>query len=395
MRLSLLLSFALVLPAMTATAGCERLAAIAKGQIADAHGTAAIAAEASAWRRHGANPVIAVGETTPVGALAQAATDPSVTFDEKTRKWKMWYTVAYRDHGQERRAIRYAESVDGYDWRGFPGFAFSPAADAGAWDGQRVERATVLENPQAHREERYMLFYAGAATAKGPTSIGCAVSPDGRTFTRLPWSESRLHKAGLVMVAQDAFPGRAKVTGSLTDPAVEIYNDRVHLWFTSRATSNGRPLNGICHARSTDGTKWVAATQNPLASLARKSNPGGPANPAVAVRPDARRLEMWYTDDRAAETQGVGGGKPEMTLGYWHATSTDGDHWTTEYAQGRDFRWDRAAACEAGGPAAGPAVVAKGGQLRLYYPARGTHKVPAGWPTAVGWGINVATRHED
>lgn len=404
---------------LLASGGC----AIAEQSAAASSGSG-VTPSGESWQRHADNPVLPVGRPIQVGgAIASATSDPSVLFDDKSRKWKMWFTAAYPEAGHDRVGIQYAESADGFDWITSDGLAFGPSESQGAWDGASALAPTVIELPEAPPQARYLMWYAGAGRQPdgrpGPASIGMATSPDGRQFTRVTAFESPYHKPGLVLMAKDAFPGKpGVVSGSVTDPDAVWQEGRIHLWFTATGLDRGgRPLaRGLGHALSRDGALWRPSRLNPLPSLVRPGGLAIPTSPSVIFDPDGNDLEMWYSADRANEPQGAAGvaaqvaaqvaargaafaafaafpDRGKQTLGYWHATSRDGENWKTEYARGRDFAWDQAIASEAAGAGGGPEVVHKDSETRLYYPAAGSHKLPTAWTSSVGRAINVAVRH--
>jgi len=110
--------------------------------------------------------------------------------------------------------------------------------------------------------------------------IGVAFSADGRSFERLPASESPYagrptpfeNIDGLVWYGSDAFPNMANMhDGLVADPEVVIVDDVWHLFSSSVAVDQDyAPIAfGISHATSNDGIHWVYRPDNPVM--------GGPA----------------------------------------------------------------------------------------------------------------------
>ncbi len=363
---------------------------------------APIVASAAWQRRIDVNPLLVPGYTlTENNQVAFALSDPCVLYDDELRLWRMWYAVAWFDLGMARTGIGYAQSTDGITWQRASTMALMPPTDPGAWDYTNVETPTVIRNPQAPADRRWVLWYAGGNTTQRRISgtypfyaIGVAYSSDGRVFRRLPAAESPYRQAGLALRAQDCFRSQSVVVdGAVADPCVVLRNGTYHLWFTGIGTDTSSTIiiGGIGYAKSTDGIRWSVSTNTPNASL--NTRPGGfPAQPSVVWNDQLARWEMWLTNDTPAERATL---VNDMTLGYWFAWSRDGEQWTTTYDQGRDFTWDPSVASESTGLATGVHAMRRSGELRLYYGAYGTKNVPSLWSqinlTSV-WGIAMASR---
>src|SRR5205085_1805882 len=154
-----------------------------------------------------------------------------------------------------------------------PVFAASP--DTTAWDHTNAETPTVIYNPAAPADRRYLLVYSGAAgTFPYPGyafknyAIGAAFSADGVTFTRVSAAESPHGKAGLVLTGKDAFP--LVTDGIVADPELALVNGVYHLWFSSFACTGAQCETqtdfGVSHATSPDGVHWTVL-EAPVRSL--------------------------------------------------------------------------------------------------------------------------------
>ncbi len=350
------------------------------------------------WLRYFDNPVI-----VPGFGIGTSFSDPSVLYDEEETLWKMWATVGWDEvRGQRRYAIRYAESEDGVYWKIQEDLAFLPSDNFNDWDYTHVEMPSVVKIPSAPPDKRYMLFYAGAnvtqkALAKGEPNyqIGLAFSSDGKKFNRLPASLSPHSKNGLLLTIKDFFVYVLGVEeGTLSDPEILIKDGIYHLWFTGKGfDSSGRLVaSGIGFASTADGVQWKVSPQNPLSSLMRKDNPGRSAHCSVLWNEAQQVFEMWYDDDSGKELSQVGLGDPKNVIGYWHAVSKNGEDWTTEHQEGRDFVWDSFDPAETYGLTAGVEVVLQDNVYFFFYGAKGAKKVPSRWPSEDIMTINLATR---
>ena len=103
--------------------------------------------------------------------------------------------------------------------------------DPGDWDFDRMETPSVVKVPSNPPERRYVMYYTGgnfeAVASPFPGypwyQIGVAFSADGRSFERLPASESPYADSptpfenidGLVWYGSDAFPNMATMHDGL------------------------------------------------------------------------------------------------------------------------------------------------------------------------------------
>jgi hypothetical protein len=329
--------------------------------------------------------------------------DPSVLFDEADQKYKMWFSTlvvdacdSVTDDMKTRVRIKYAESVDGLRWEVQSEPALDVGPDPADWDHHTVETPSVIEVAGAPPERRFALLYSGANGSlpkiEGGVDtwqIGAAFSPDGRHFTRdaasaspyfgkagTPFADS--HKAGLVLYVSTAFPDAPEVVyGSVADPEVVFDGTKFHLWFSSAGAApadggayrvvsrSGVPLYGISHATSDDLTHWVAEAGNPRIV--------GGGQPAV-VRESAG-FRMLYSRDDASDLVGI----PSATFptrGFFEATSADGLDWKSSAS--RVFAWQPREPLEDLGLMNGPALLAREGELLLFYSSWTSKDVPAG-----------------
>lgn len=339
----------------------------------------------------------------PGGPAGVTVADASVLYDEDDRLWKMWFATAWDEEAGPRIGIKYAESRDGIAWTMAKRLALEPSAAPSHWDHTNAEMPSVVKNPSAPPERRYMLWYGGGnstrrAMARGLPyyQIGLAFSRDGRHFARLPAAESPYAWAGLVLVIQHALPGFPQVTdGAVADPDVLLKDGIFHMWFTTIALNRRGEVvtGGISHAISRGGSSWHPSRKNPLPSLMRERPITASTQPSVVWNARKRSFEMWYTNDRTADLDQLPKGARGMAAsGYWYASSKNGEDWLTFHGAGRDFRWDRHSAPERYGLATGVEVVLRQGEYRMYYNALGANKVPEGWPHPMNWAMNLATR---
>ncbi len=352
----------------------------------------------SNWTRHPANPVLLPGfEARPGGPIGSNVADPSVLYDEDDRRWKMWFATTRQEGALPRVLIKYAESADGVQWNVQPEPALDMPASPEAWDATQVEAPTVVKNLAASASRRFQLWYSGGnsrarrlATHYPWLQIGLAFSEDGRHFVRLSAEESSSGQAGLVWTAKNAFPGDSSIVdGVLSDPEVLLHEGVYHLWCSAIGMdANGLVgTTGITHATSSDGIHWASSSQNPLPGLTGHA-PGGGTQPSVLWNPGQRRFEMWFTSDHEKETRQMPA-KGDAALGYWMATSSDGERWTQ--LSPRDFLWDPQYGGEMYGLATGAEVVLVDSEYRIYYGAFGRIGVLPNADPPMAWALNLAT----
>ncbi|HEU4614143.1 MAG TPA: hypothetical protein VFS15_18745 [Kofleriaceae bacterium] len=320
------------------------------------------------------------------GQLDTAIADPDLRWDGS--QWHLYYQTPHGDAFDPPgpMIIRHATSADLAAWTFDDTPALTVASDGAAWDATHTETPTVVYNPDAPADRRYLLLYSGAsATFPGYAfpaySIGAAFSADGVTFTRVPAADSPHGQDGLVLTGADAYPGAGGAI--VADPEVALLDGTYHLWFSS-FSCNGTDCAtadayGIGHATSTDGVHWTVDAA-PITSLLRASSDrtSGGAQPSVIYDDLHCRWEMWLTSDSPATENDDQPIEFNNMVGVWHATSTNGTSWSINYQQARDLVWDQTASGEHLGLLTGADVAAKGNGRYLVYVGFDDQDVPTG-----------------
>jgi hypothetical protein len=303
-------------------------------------------------RRNG-NPEIVAGATFTDGKLDVAFADPDLRFDATANRFELFYTAehatAFGVAGTQ--VIRRATSPDRLAWTVDDAPALEPSTAIDAWDRATTEAPSVVVNPAAPADRRYLMMYAGSSQAfphagyAFPESrIGAAFSADGVTWTRVAAADSPHGQAGLVLTAQQIYPGA--VGAIVDDPEVVLEDGIYHLFFSSFACMGAdcaTPIaRGIGHATSADGITWTPA-QSPVKSLLEASADDltGGSSPAAIYDAVHCRWELWQHRDRGNDvaSQPV---QLESTAGVWHAESSDALQWSVFFAGQRDLAWNQA-----------------------------------------------------
>jgi len=284
------------------------------------------------------------------------------------------------------------------------------AASAG-WDSS-IAAPSVIVDPAAPADRRFVMAYAGAAgqiTGRGipAASIGIAFSADGQTFTRVAAADSPHAEDGLVLTAADVYAGVGTGTkeGTVDDPELVLVDGVYHVFFTSLSCDGASCANtitsGVGHATSTDAIHWTVA-QAPVKSLLRASADATSGGRAPSAIYDAVhcRWELWQTNDVSSDVAG----QPvtlDNSAGVWHADSMDGAQWSVFYTGRRDVSWNQAAPDDGehlGLSAGADVALVSGGRLMLAV-GYDDQNVPAGATLPTGAGttagisvINVITR---
>jgi hypothetical protein len=314
--------------------------------------------------------------------------DPDLRWDEASRRWHLYF---YGPHAvsfssSSTAMIRHATSADLQTWAIDDTPSLVASSDAKAWDHTHTETPTVVYNPNAPADRRYLLLYSGAngalpGHAFPGYSIGAAFSADGVTFTRISAADSPHGKDGLVLTGKDVYPNA--MGAIVADPEVLLIGGTYHLWFSSFACSGNNCATieayGVAHATSTDGVHWTTEAA-PVQSLLRTSTDpkSGGAQPSVIYDKVHCRFEMWLTNDLPGETD-VQPIVFNNMAGVWHATSSDGMGWEINYAGQRDLEWDKTQPGEHLGLLTGADVAAKGNARYLMYGAFDDENVPDGY----------------
>lgn len=346
-----------------------------------------ISAIGSFYRRP--NPRLIAGHTFQDGRVETAIADPDLHWDASAQLWQLYYhgPRATSFSAPNTQTITHATSPDLATWtvQDAPALAVNP--DAAAWDHLNTETPTVVENPDAPPDHRYLLLYSGAAGnltghAFAAYSIGAAFSADGVTFTRVPAADSPHGQDGLVLTGEDVY-GNAVGGAIVADPEVAYVAGMYHLWFSSFACTGTSCQTvmayGIAHATSPDGIHWTVA-QAPVRSLLRQmiDPTTGGSQPSVVYDTAHCRWEMWLHADLPGETDS----QPVVfnnMAGVWHATSMDGSTWQINYSSTRDLAWMASAPGEHLGLLTGADVAAKDSGRYMLYVGFDDQNVPAGF----------------
>lgn len=358
-------------------------------------------------RRQG-NPRLIAGQAFGDGKLDISISDPDVHFDAATGRYELYYMAAHATTFSDPsvQVIRHASSSDRATWTVDDAPVLTANPDVAAWDHSHTETPTVIENPDAPPDRRYLLLYSGAARTfphAGYTfpdyAIGAAFSADGVTFTRVAAAESPHGQAGLVLTGAQAYPGA--VGAIVSDPDVVLVDGTYHLWFSSFACEGADCATvsafGIAHATSTDGIHW-AVVQAPVLSLLRASADlrSGGQQPSVIYDATHCRYELWLTSDLPGENDNQPIEFNNM-VGVFHAESTDAMQWSIVYTSARDLAWN-ATAPDPGehlGLLTGADVAVNGNGRLMLYVGFDDQNVPSGFflpdRTATGFRPGVMT----
>ncbi len=365
------------------------------------------------FTRRAGNPRMLAGRTFDDGQQDLSIADPDVRWDAATSTYQLYYAAAHATSGSATDpvpVIRHATSPDRMTWTVDQTPALTASSEAGAWDRTHAAAPTVIHNPSAPADRRYLMLYAGAAGAFpfpgyafDHTSIGAAFSADGVTFTRVSAAASPHGTAGLVLTGLQAYPGS---TGALVaDPELALVDGIYHVWFSSFACSGpscGTVTNaGIAHATSADGVTWTIA-EAPVRSLLRASadpKTGG-QQPSVIYDAEHCRWELWLASDVGTENDAQPVELANM-MGVFHAESNDGVAWNINYTRARDVQWSASEAGEHLGLRTGADVTQRSTGRLMLYVGFDDQNVPSGYvlPDRTTTGsrpgvmtLNVATR---
>ncbi len=342
------------------------------------------------YRRTPAPRLISGQHTYSNNTVDIAITDPDLSWNEQSSLWELYYHGPNSTDYQSpiTTMIRHADSPDLVTWTIADAPALTAPTDATAWDAKTTETPTVVYNPAAPADRRYLMLYSGGNDPdfEGQGfynyAIGAAFSADGKTFTRVAAADSPHGVPGLVLTAADVF---SSSQGIVADPDVVLVDGVYQLWFSSYACNGTSCANksayGISHATSTDGIHWTVA-EAPVRSLLRMSAvpTSGGGQPSVIYDAQHCRYEMWLHSD----TDGENANQPVVfnnMAGVWHATSQDGAVWTVNYAGTRDLQWN-ATTPDAGehlGLLTGADVAAKGSSRYMVYSGFDDQMVPTGF----------------
>lgn len=360
-------------------------------------------------RRMG-NPRILAGTTFTDGQQDIAIFDPDVRFDTATARYELYYSAAHAltVNDPSVQVIRHASSPDRVAWTVDDVPSLAASTDINAWDHTHTEAPTVVMNPTAPADRRYLMLYSGASRTfpfPGYTfpefRIGAAFSADGRTFTRITAAQSPHGQDGLVITAAQVYGGAVGAT--VSDPELAFIDGVYHLWFSSFACEGASCANrsdfGISYATSADGITWTIVAA-PVKSLLRASSDdtSGGQQPSVTYDAVHCKWEMWLTNDLTADTTNQLVALDNMR-GVWKAESNDALSWSINYIGRRDIEWTAPTAGERLGVRTGADIAQNSSGRLMLYTGFDDQSVPAGYtlPTASGtragvMTINVATR---
>jgi predicted GH43/DUF377 family glycosyl hydrolase len=341
-----------------------------------------IPAQGQFVRRQG-NPRLVAGTQGGDGMLDIRIADPDVRFDATAQRFELYFTAERNTVFTPDPApsvIRRATSVDRMTWTVDAAPVLAPGT---GFDSASVEGPTVVFDPDAPADRRYLMLYAGSTGAfphagfsRRANQIGAAISADGIAFTRVGTD-------GLVLTVAQAYPGAAD--GIVEDPELVLVDGIYHVWFSSLACEDAACATlsdvGVAHATSADGITWTV-DQAPVRSLLRASADDLTGGRAPSVIYDAVhcRFELWQSNDLAADVASQPANL-DNTAGVWKAESTDGASWSVLYTGARDVAWNAGtpAAGEHLGMQAGFDVAESAGGRLMIYPAIDDQNVPAGF----------------
>jgi hypothetical protein len=339
--------------------------------------------------RRAGNPRLLPGQMFTDGKLSVAIADPDVRWDAAAARYELYYgaphATAFADPAEH--LIRRATSPDRMAWTVDDAPVLRPSADPDGWDRDRVEAPSVIYNPAAPPDRRYLMVYAGSSGQLPfpgygfpDHGIGAAFSADGVSFTRVPAAASPHGKAGLVLTGAQVYPAAAAAT--VSDPELALAGGMYHLWFSSLACPQGCGSfseRGVGHAVSADGITWVL-DEAPVRSLLRAAvdRTSGGRKPSVIYDEPHCRYELWLINDLPGDIDAQPAALDNMA-GVYAAESTDGRTWSLRYDRPRAHQWSAAADGEGLGLHAGVDVAQNGTGRLMLYVGYDDQDVPAGF----------------
>src|SRR6266568_5888175 len=177
--------------------------------------------------------------------------------------YRMWYNGSTKPFNcpngtlADNRRIGYAESSDGVQWTRFydgpgPGGSVLPLGAAGSIDAQQVGYVWVLKDGA-----EYKMFYS-ANDAQNFWRVALAVSPDARTWTKVPGKLA----GGAIL---DLGPAGSFDVACAYQPSVVKERDQLYrMWYRGCQAPGafGGPSRGVIgYAESNDGRTWVKIPQ--------------------------------------------------------------------------------------------------------------------------------------
>lgn len=143
--------------------------------------------------------------------------NPSVLYEESTGTYKMWYSAGAQ---YEPKALGYAESKDGVNWKKYDGNPIFQANPDNAWEQHKTAGCHVIRH-----DGKYVMFYIGYFN-EDYAQIGIAVSDDGIGN----WY--RYRKNPIIAPDMEAWDGEA-----CYKPYVIQHNGAWYLWYNGRQGS--------------------------------------------------------------------------------------------------------------------------------------------------------------
>ena len=125
----------------------------------------------------------------------------------------------------------------------------SPSASAEDWDSLWVADPSVLKVGNT-----WYMYYTGGKDVH--TSIGLAVSADGKSWTR---SSAGINQTSKILEADSSLSHEAGLL--LVSPSAYYDGTTFWLWYTAKDASGNMSLN---LAESTDGIHWIKSINNPV-----------------------------------------------------------------------------------------------------------------------------------
>lgn len=190
----------------------------------------------------------------------------STVYDANQKQWKRWFLEVDRPMADDGTVLRMATSTDGTNWTSENVTCFETGSSENDWDHSTISNPTVVINPNASPDRRFMLWYSGSnerglrSNGLAESNIGVAFSADGQHFERVSAAESPYQTPGLAMSVIEAFPENAEVVeGCLGEPRVTLRDGKYSMSFYKIGNNaSGQLLSaGIARAISSDGIKWT------------------------------------------------------------------------------------------------------------------------------------------
>jgi predicted GH43/DUF377 family glycosyl hydrolase len=240
------------------------------------------------WVDYPANPIFSrtKSPTSPLGTM-----QAKVLLENGT--YKMWYTNLYNSAVNN---IGYAESTNGVIWHSVSDQPVLAVGDSGTWDSQSVQVGAIIKIGNT-----YKMYYTGYSDQYEHWHIGMAVSSDGINWTKVPSpvvygtdNEYRVHVDEVIQVNNQYYmyysiispytysnsiglaisPDGRNWTKYSGNPVLSsscawensgvyfpsiIYDGNVFKMAYMNSTSNA-----LGFATSTDGIKWNKDSDNPF-----------------------------------------------------------------------------------------------------------------------------------